>query len=39
VIDAAAVLIAHDRDDISTSDPGLAPLAAASAGHVELIVR
>jgi hypothetical protein len=35
VIDAAVVLIAHDGDDIITSDPeDLRPLAAASARYV-----
>ena len=38
VIDAGVVLIAHDGEDIITSDPeDLRPLAAASACHVELI--
>jgi hypothetical protein len=38
VIDAAVVLLAHDGDDIVTSDPGdLAALAAAAGRHVELI--
>ena len=38
VIDAALVLLADDGDDIVTSDPdGIAPLAAFSGRHVELI--
>lgn len=38
VIDAAVVLLAHDGDDIVTSDPeDLAALAATSDRHVEVI--
>jgi hypothetical protein len=38
VIDAALVLLAHDGDQLLTSDVGdLAPLAAAAGLHVELI--
>jgi hypothetical protein len=38
LIDASIVLIAHDGDEIITSDIGdLKPLAAASGRHVELV--
>jgi hypothetical protein len=38
VIDAAVVLLAHDGDEIFTSDPGdLRDLAAVAGRHVELI--
>ncbi|MGH8909551.1 MAG: hypothetical protein ACRD0K_24425 [Egibacteraceae bacterium] len=38
VIDAAVVLLAHDGDEILTSDPNdLRPLAAAAGAHIELI--
>ena len=38
VIDAAVVLLAHDGDDIFTSDPGdLRDLATVAGRHVELI--
>ena len=38
VVDAALVLLAHDGDQIVTSDPGdIEPLARASGRHVEIV--
>ena len=39
VVDAALVLLAHDGDQLATSDPGdLEPLARVSGVHVDLIL-